>query len=220
MNIENIINELIEKQNYHSNHATFDFLPLLVKRDTDLNFYIPSINYHLLHDNNIEPYDYCWFLEKLHFQDFMIKEKSGFNINTDMTCLSLWKNHTTPNSYCAIWIYAICNQILRNKSDIKLCNNTIFVSDIEALNTCIYYYLTQHKIDFPTYKKQGKLVIPKSILHNEKYHIDYSDTHDLINIMCAEIDYIKAYYYICPIYDLRLRETSDKMGRMIQGLTE
>lgn len=75
MNIDNILNELIKKQNYYSNHATFDFLPLLVKKDENMNMYISSINYYLLHNNNIEPYDYCWFLEKLHFQDFMFKDK-------------------------------------------------------------------------------------------------------------------------------------------------
>lgn len=220
MNIENIINILIEKQNYYHNHATFDFLPLLVKKDSDMNLYIPSINYYLLRNKNIEPYDYCWFLEKLHFQDFIIKDKSDYNINVNLTCVYLWENHINPISYCSVWIYAICNQILRNKSDIKLCDNTDFVNDIEVLKSAIYDYIVQNKIEFPKYKKQGKLVLPKALLHNKKYSVLYSDKHDLINILCAEIDYIKAYYYMCPIYDLRLRDASDKIGYLIQSLSE
>ena len=220
MNVENIINKIMEKQNYHQDHATFDFLPLLVKKDIEMNLYIPSINYYLLHNGNIEPYDYCWFLEKLHFQDFIIKDKSDYNINVNLTCVYLWENHINPISYCAIWIYAICSQILRNKSDIKLCSNSIFVNDVEELNSFIHEYLAQNKIEFPTYKKQGKLVLPKAILHNRKYNIQYNNEYDLVKIICAEIDYIKAYYYMCPIYDLHLREASEKIGRLIQGLTE
>lgn len=220
MNIDNIINKLIEEQNYHSNHTTFDFLPLLIKKDENMNMYIPSINYHLLHNSNIEPYDYCWFLEKLHFQDFMFRDKSDYNINVNLTCVYLWENHINPTSYCLIWIYAICNQILRNRTDIELCKNTIFVHDIELLKSYISDYITQYKVDLPDYKKQGKIVLPKAILHNRKYNITYADEKDLTKILCAEIDYIKAYYYICPVFDLRLRETREKIGRMVQSLSE
>ena len=67
---------------------------------------------------------------------------------------------------------------------------------------------------------EGKLVLPKAILHNRKYNIIYADEKDLTKILCAEIDFIKANYYMCPVYDLRLRETSEKIGRMVQSLTE
>ena len=221
MNIENILSKLIERQNYHSNHTTFDFLPLLVKRDTDINNrYIPSINFHLLHNENVEPYDYCWFIEKLHFQDFMFKDKSDYNINVNLTCVYLWENHINPTSYCLIWIYAICNQILRNKTDIELCKNAVFVHDIELLKSSIFDYIDQYNLELPNYKKQGKLVLPTALLHNRKYNITYSDVKDLIKILCAEIDYIKAYYYLCPVFDLRIRENSNKIGRTIQHLTE
>lgn len=220
MNVENILNNLIEKQNYYSNHTTFDFLPLLIKKDVEMKMFIPSINYYLLKDKNVEPYDYCWFIKKLHFQDFMFKDKSDYNININLTSVYLWENHINPTSYCLIWIYAICNQILRNKADIELCKNTIFVNDIELLKSSISNYITQNEIELPAYKKQGKLVLPQALLHSKKYKITYSDEKDLTKILCAEIDYIKAYYYICPVFDLRLRETSDKIGRIVQSLTE
>lgn len=59
-----------------------------------------------------------------------------------------------PTSYCLIGIYAICNQILRNRTDIRLRKNAIGVHNIELLKFPISDYITQYNVELPEYKRK------------------------------------------------------------------
>lgn len=216
MNIQKIINKLDYLHNNVNVNPSYDFLPILITQLDNSNLYVPIINSPILsvtETEKVQEYDYCWFMSKSFIISFMFHDYPEFIKNVNLTGVFLWENHLDKSSYFTTWLYALCNQIIRNESEIPLYKNSIFKDYILELLNSIEEFSKENNIELPKYKR-GALVLPKGLLFNQNSLLSNLDEKVIVQILSNEILYIKANYYICPIRDIRLHEAS-KMHREV-----
>lgn len=207
LNVQNIIENIAKKQKIITFDVAYDFLPILIKKDSDINNYVQIINPTLLmKPDQLQDYDYCWFIPKSSIIRYVFCDKSEFIININLTAVYLWENHLDDTSYFTTWIYALCEQILRTSV------NNNFTTYIAELANSIIEFAKNKNIELPKYKKRGKQVLPQGLYLNNKY---CPNEKDLIKMFSDEIYYIKANYYICPVNDIRLLDQSEGISEFL-----
>lgn len=220
MDIESMLNSIIDYQNYYKDKMIYDFLPVYINKYMDTNQYLPLINLCVYYDENDEwttRYCHCWFLPKIRYHHFFILNKSGFSKNTDLTAEYLWLSHKEIKNYVLIWLYALCNQILRNKESYNDCDDIIKI--LEEINVDVINYAKLKDIKLPDYQRRGDVLPHKISLQNMKLNSSDRLVDIFSYFFSTEIDYIMRHYYICPIEDMRIRDMDDKIKEMIKDFS-
>lgn len=213
MNKEDIINIIdywcnsldTDRKNYvNVFNCKYNFLPLTAVKNID-SFVIDDRMYY---DEDIEnKFKNCRFVKKNNVHKIILNSLylySDYCQNTNLTAITLWKNHKNKYCYFIVWLYSLCTYINTNKNKIGFCNN----ADVLEYIYNILDYIRKNasndfsiNIDFKRYYTNRGDVLPDGLLIKNYYKINNDDNikNQIHRIMLEEILYIMNDNFLCII---------------------